>query len=102
MTEPTKLPHTPIVVLNEQERQADLAAMKFRATLLLGGAALVFVIAKYFEARFGFWMGALRATAEASLVGGLADWFAVTALFKHPMGLPLPHTAIVPRRTDRG
>jgi uncharacterized membrane-anchored protein YjiN (DUF445 family) len=101
MTEPTRLPHTPIVVPNEQERQAQLDAMKLRATLLLGGAGVVFIVAKYFEQRFGFWMGALRATAEASLVGGLADWFAVTALFKHPMGIPIPHTAIVPRRKDR-
>jgi uncharacterized membrane-anchored protein YjiN (DUF445 family) len=101
LTEPTKLPHTPIVVPNEQERQAQLDAMKFRATLLLGGAGVVFVFARYFEPRFGFWMGALRATAEASLVGGLADWFAVTALFRHPMGIPIPHTAIVPRRKDR-
>ena len=101
MTEPTEIPHTPIVVPNEQERQAQLDAMKLRATLLLGGAGVVFVVAKYFEPRLGFWMGALRATAEASLVGGLADWFAVTALFRHPMGIPIPHTAIVPRRKDR-
>jgi uncharacterized membrane-anchored protein YjiN (DUF445 family) len=101
MTEPTKLPHTPIVVPNEQERQAQLDLMKRRATLLLAVAAVVFVIARWLEARYGFWMGALRATAEASLVGGLADWFAVTALFRHPMGIPIPHTAIVPRRKDR-
>ena len=43
----------------------------------------------------------LRAAAEASMVGGLADWFAVTALFRHPLGIPIPHTAIVPRRKDR-
>jgi uncharacterized membrane-anchored protein YjiN (DUF445 family) len=100
MTE-TRLPHTPIVVPNEQERQAQLDQMKFRATLLLGGAGVVFVVARWLEPRYGFWMGALRATAEASLVGGLADWFAVTALFRHPMGIPIPHTAIVPRRKDR-
>jgi uncharacterized membrane-anchored protein YjiN (DUF445 family) len=101
MTEPTKLPHTPIVVPNEQERQAQLDTMKRRATWLLAAAGAIFVVARYFESRFGFWMGALRATAEASLVGGLADWFAVTALFRHPMGIPIPHTAIVPRRKDR-
>ena len=101
MTKPNPLPHTPIVVPNEQERQAQLDQMKFRATLLLGGAGVVFVIARWLEPRYGFWMGALRATAEASLVGGLADWFAVTALFRHPMGIPIPHTAIVPRRKDR-
>jgi uncharacterized membrane-anchored protein YjiN (DUF445 family) len=75
--------------------------MKRRATLLLAAAAVVFVVARVLESSYGFWMGALRATAEASLVGGLADWFAVTALFRHPMGIPIPHTAIVPRRKDR-
>ena len=46
-------------------------------------------------------IGFLRAFAEAAMVGGLADWFAVTALFRHPLGLPIPHTAIVPRNKDR-
>ncbi len=46
-------------------------------------------------------MGFVRAFAEAAMVGGLADWFAVTALFRHPLGLPIPHTAIVPRNKDR-
>jgi uncharacterized membrane-anchored protein YjiN (DUF445 family) len=75
--------------------------MKRRATYLLAAAGVVFVVAHLLEARYGFWMGALRATAEASLIGGLADWFAVTALFRHPMGIPIPHTAIVPSRKDR-
>ncbi|MBJ7417007.1 MAG: DUF445 family protein, partial [Niveispirillum sp.] len=44
---------------------------------------------------------ALRAVAEAGMIGGLADWFAVTALFRHPLGLPIPHTALVPRNRDR-
>ncbi len=43
----------------------------------------------------------VRAFAEAAMVGGLADWFAVTALFRHPLGLPIPHTAIIPRNKDR-
>ncbi|MFN7398311.1 MAG: DUF445 family protein, partial [Sandaracinobacter sp.] len=43
----------------------------------------------------------VQAFAEAALVGGLADWFAVTALFRHPMGIPIPHTAIIPRSKDR-
>ena len=46
------------------------------------------------------WTGYVQATALASMAGGLADWFAVTALFRHPLGLPIPHTAIIPRRTD--
>ena len=43
----------------------------------------------------------MKAFAEAAMVGGLADWFAVTALFRHPLGLPIPHTAIIPRNKDR-
>jgi len=74
--------------------------MKRRATGLLAFAATVFVGASAFEARYP-WLGYLRATAEASLVGGLADWFAVTALFRHPLGLPIPHTAIVATRKER-
>jgi uncharacterized membrane-anchored protein YjiN (DUF445 family) len=47
------------------------------------------------------WIGYLRATAEAAMVGGLADWFAVTALFRHPLGIPIPHTAVIPHRKDQ-
>src|SRR5437879_5263568 len=81
-------------------RQAQLDAMKRRATGLLAVAAGVFSAASAFEGRYP-WLGYVRATAEASLVGGLADWFAVTALFRHPLGLPIPHTAIVATRKDR-
>src|SRR6267143_3848363 len=72
---------------DDAERQARLDAMKRRATGLLAIALLVFVAASVFEPQFP-WLGFVRATAEASLVGGLADWFAVTALFRHPLGLP--------------
>src|SRR5947199_9025341 len=81
-------------------RQAQLDAMKRRATGLLALAAGVFGAAAALEARYP-WLGYLRATAEASLVGGLADWFAVTALFRRPLGLPIPHTAIVATRKER-
>ena len=81
-------------------RQARLDVMKRRATGLLAVAAAVFAAATAFESRFP-WLGYVRATAEASLVGGLADWFAVTALFRHPLGLPIPHTAIVATRKER-
>ena len=74
--------------------------MKRRATALLVIAAVVFVVARLLEPRFP-WLGYLRATAEAAMVGGVADWFAVTALFRQPMGLPIPHTAIIPARKDR-
>src|SRR6266571_4380454 len=85
---------------DDGERQARLDAMKRRATGLLAIALLVFVAASLYESQFP-WLGFVRATAEASLVGGLADWFAVTALFRHPLGLPIPHTAIVATRKER-
>src|SRR6266702_361546 len=85
---------------DDAERQARLDAMKRRATALLGVALLVFVVASIYEPLYP-WLGYVRATAEASLVCGLADWFAVTALFRHPLGLPIPHTAIVATRKER-
>src|SRR5712671_1789036 len=85
---------------DDAERQARLDAMKRRATGLLAIALVVFVVASIYEPLYP-WLGYVRATAEASLVGGLADWFAVTALFRHPLGLPIPHTAIVATRKER-
>jgi uncharacterized membrane-anchored protein YjiN (DUF445 family) len=85
---------------DDAQRQAQLDAMKRRATGLLALAAATFVVAGSFEGRYP-WLGYLRATAEASVVGGLADWFAVTALFRHPLGIPIPHTAIIGRQKDR-
>lgn len=85
---------------DEAKRQAELAAMKRVATGLLGVALVVFVVARLLERAFP-WLAVVRATAEASLVGGLADWFAVTALFRKPLGLPIPHTAIIPTQKDR-
>lgn len=76
--------------------------MKRRATGLLLAATVIFVVASLLLGRFpSFWLDALRATAEAAMVGGLADWFAVTALFRHPLGIPIPHTAIVAARKDQ-
>jgi uncharacterized membrane-anchored protein YjiN (DUF445 family) len=85
---------------DDAERSERLAAMKRKATGLLALCAAVFGVARFFEPRWP-WLGYVRATAEAALVGGLADWFAVTALFRRPMGLPIPHTAIIPARKDR-
>jgi uncharacterized membrane-anchored protein YjiN (DUF445 family) len=85
---------------DEAERQRRLSRMKAWAAALLVLASIVFVIARLLEARFP-WLGIVRATAEASMVGGLADWFAVTALFRHPLGIPIPHTAIIPAKKDR-
>lgn len=80
-----------------QRRQ--LARAKGIAVSLLVIAAVVFVVARSFEDRHP-WLGYVRAFAEASMVGGLADWFAVTALFRRPLGLPIPHTAIIAKRKD--
>lgn len=71
--------------------------MKFFATGLLVAAAVVFVAARQFDSTVA---GYVEAFAEAAMVGALADWFAVTALFRHPLGLPIPHTAIIAERKD--
>ncbi|MEO1574074.1 MAG: DUF445 domain-containing protein [Pseudomonadota bacterium] len=73
--------------------------MKRIATLLLVAMALLFT-ATYFIT-WAPWVGYVRAFSEAAMVGALADWFAVTALFRHPLGLPIPHTAIIPENKDR-
>src|SRR5690606_11380500 len=70
------------------------------ATGMLLVMAAVFLATRLVEEP-SYWVLLIRAGAEAALVGGLADWFAVTALFRHPLGLPIPHTAIVPRNKDR-
>ena len=75
--------------------------MKAFAAGLLVLAAVVYVVARAYEDDGAAWVGYVRAGAEASMVGALADWFAVTALFRHPLGLPIPHTAIIPRRKDQ-
>ncbi|MEO7083412.1 MAG: DUF445 domain-containing protein [Gemmatimonadaceae bacterium] len=88
------------IVHDEATRQAQLDQMKRRATGLLIGTTILYIVARALEARYT-WLRIVRATAEAGMVGGLADWFAVTALFRHPMGIPIPHTAIVPAKKDR-
>jgi uncharacterized membrane-anchored protein YjiN (DUF445 family) len=75
--------------------------MKRLATGLFAVAALIFLACVVFGRHGGAWVGYVQATAEASMVGALADWFAVTALFRHPLGLPIPHTAIIPRKKDQ-
>ena len=74
--------------------------MRVIATGLLVAMAGLFFVASALVEFHPFW-GYVRAFAEAAMVGGLADWFAVTALFRHPLGLPIPHTAIIPRNKDR-
>jgi uncharacterized membrane-anchored protein YjiN (DUF445 family) len=86
-------------VKREQERRRQLQKMKRRATGFLVATTVAFVLITVFTDGTGVW-GYLQAMAEASMVGGLADWFAVTALFRHPMGLPIPHTAVIVERKD--
>ncbi|MDE2302530.1 MAG: DUF445 domain-containing protein [Sphingomonadales bacterium] len=74
--------------------------MRLVATALLAAMAAMLLLARHLAATEPRW-GWLRAFAEAALVGGLADWFAVTALFRHPLGLPIPHTAIIPENKHR-
>jgi len=74
------------------------------ATALLIVMGSIYAGATWFGSTYGvdgFWIDLLRAGTEAALVGGLADWFAVTALFRRPLGLPIPHTAVIPRNKDR-
>jgi uncharacterized membrane-anchored protein YjiN (DUF445 family) len=99
---PAPRPPVPLASsLDDPERAADLARMKRLATGLFGLAAAVFLACVLLGEEAGPWVGYVRATAEASMVGALADWFAVTALFRHPLRLPIPHTAIIPRKKDQ-
>lgn len=91
---------TAALLKDDRDKQIALDRMKWRATALLAVVAVVFVVALLFESAHT-WVGYVRAAAEAAIVGGLADWFAVTALFRHPLGIPIPHTAIVPTNKDR-
>jgi uncharacterized membrane-anchored protein YjiN (DUF445 family) len=75
--------------------------MRAIATALLAAMAAVYGATTWWLASATPWIGAVRAFAEAALIGGLADWFAVTALFRRPLGLPIPHTAIVPARKNQ-
>ena len=90
----------PATTPSELARLRDLKRTRRQATGLLVGVAVVFALSTAFKSDAS-WLGWVQATALASLVGGLADWFAVTALFRRPLGLPIPHTAIVVERKDR-
>lgn len=83
----------------ELEKRAGLNSMRRLATGLLILMAAAYIALQFAPADL-FWAGLLGATAEAAMIGALADWFAVTALFRRPLGLPIPHTAIVQNRKD--
>ncbi|KAA9149053.1 DUF445 domain-containing protein [Microbacterium lushaniae] len=92
---------TPTALLSpaDQERRRALRTMKAVALGALVFMAIVFAVSFPLQERYP-WVQWVRAAAEGGMVGALADWFAVTALFRHPLGLPIPHTAIIPRRKD--
>ncbi|MGW4883194.1 DUF445 domain-containing protein [Streptomyces murinus] len=86
----------------DEERRRGVRRMKLTATGLLLFVAVVYVLSKLAgNAGAGSWADYVSAAAEAGMVGALADWFAVTALFRHPLGLPIPHTAIIPTKKDQ-
>ncbi|TFW09347.1 DUF445 family protein [Oxalobacteraceae bacterium OM1] len=86
--------------MHEQEQARQLKSTRALATGLLVLMAVFFVVARLLQPRLP-WLAFVSAFAEAAMVGALADWFAVTALFRSPLGLPIPHTAIIPRNKDR-
>lgn len=99
-TDPTALPE----LVDDAERRRELKKYKAIATGLLGLATAVYFACLIGAARLGEvpgWVGYVKAASEAAMVGALADWFAVTALFRRPLGLPIPHTAIIRRKKDQ-
>ncbi|HEY6500373.1 MAG TPA: DUF445 domain-containing protein [Streptosporangiaceae bacterium] len=102
--EPAAATPAPPIRAHAQESTADrtraLAVARRRATALLGAVTVLFVVVTAFG-HHGTLLGFVQAGAEASMVGGVADWFAVTALFRRPLGLPIPHTALIVERKDQ-
>jgi uncharacterized membrane-anchored protein YjiN (DUF445 family) len=97
---PTPPSGTPALKRESLEyRTRRLVQARRRATALLGGVTLVFIAVTAYGVH-GTLLGFIQAGAEASMVGGVADWFAVTAVFRHPLGLPIPHTAVLVERKD--
>ncbi|PXY31956.1 DUF445 domain-containing protein [Prauserella muralis] len=85
----------------EESKRRGLRRMKLVALSFLLGATVVFLLMSWAEsAGWPAWVGYVRAAAEAGMVGALADWFAVTALFRHPLGIKIPHTAIIPSKKN--
>src|SRR5947209_7104815 len=81
-------------------RASDLRRMRVIATLLLVAMTVVFVATSFAQVQWE-WLAYVRAFSEAGMVGACADWFAVVALFRRPLGLPIPHTAVVPENKPR-
>lgn len=87
---------------DDATKRRDLRKMKTVATGFLVFASIVYLFCRWQESTgAGAWVGYVRAASEAGMVGALADWFAVTALFKHPLGIPIPHTALIKKKKDQ-
>jgi uncharacterized membrane-anchored protein YjiN (DUF445 family) len=86
--------------VSDHERARALSRVKWTATILLVGMAALFLVARHYGSAHWAW-GYVAAFASAAMVGGLADWYAVVALFRRPLGLPIPHTAIIPQNHFR-
>lgn len=84
---------------DDEAKRVALVRMKRLATGLLVVMAVVFAVSFALQERYP-WLQWVRAASEGGMVGALADWFAVTALFRRPLGLPIPHTAIIPTKKD--
>ena len=85
---------------DQKKKYGDFKRTKLVATALFLLMLVGYCIFKYFERSYP-WLGYVRAFTEAGMVGALADWFAVTALFRYPLGIRLPHTAIIPNNQAR-
>src|SRR5262245_24833468 len=86
--------------VRDAAKLAALRRTKFIAAVALCLCVVVFVVARLYQPRWP-WLGFVAAFAEAATIGGLADWYAVVALFRRPLGLPIPHTAIIPANQTR-
>ena len=86
--------------MTEEEKRARLSRMRLVALAVLAAMIAIFAVSSKWQDSIAAvqW---LRAFSEAGIVGAIADWYAVVALFRHPLGLPMPHTAIIPRNKDR-
>lgn len=88
--------------MNDEAKRKQLRKYKAFATGLFVLMAVVFVITSILQkTNSSHWIGYVRAFSEAAMVGALADWFAVTALFRHPLGLPIPHTNLIENSKER-
>jgi uncharacterized membrane-anchored protein YjiN (DUF445 family) len=92
--------HLDNLSLSEREKAKGLTRMKRVATGLLVLMTAIYIVTHYFRTEY-LWIEFIEATAEAAMIGALADWFAVTALFRHPLGIRIPHTAIIPNRKNQ-